>query len=241
MVLISIVTWNSRSVLPHCLASLETQTYRNTSIVIIDNASTDGTLEFLAAHYPHIPVIKNTTNRGFAAAQNQGIQYLATSSYVLVLNPDVILTPNYLISLVAIMEQNQKTAGITGQLLRFKFEGDTVVKTNIIDSEGLEMLPTRHVRERNAGSLTTNSSPHAVWGISGACALYRMSALEDVKQNEEYFDQDFFCYKEDVDISWRMQRKGWSFLYMPCAQAYHARGIGKDKSHGKRPLHINQW
>src|SRR3989338_8783522 len=320
-VAIHIVTWNSLPYIRWCMPSLKAQTYPHYSILIIDNASSDETCAFLAKEHPDIPVIHNTENRGFAAAHNQATRESAEkATYVLVLNPDAMLTPTYIETLVGIMEQNPHAAGITGQLLRYRVERDNVVTTNIIDSEGFEMLPWRQVRERHAGmslrgakrrsnpELSTlhdgiaspptadrNDRCEAVWGISGACALYRMSALEDAKlpiiqgargsnifvrglpeagggasfaidkratppvlrsvlakeepssaeeyvaTPREYFDEDFFCYKEDVDLAWRLGNLGWQFLYTPQAIAYHHRGIGKEKPHGERPTLINYW
>ena len=252
---VQVVTWNSMPYLQFCLESLTAQTYKHISITIIDNASTDGISEYLATAYPHISIIKNTTNRGFAAAHNQGITWHIANSkwpkattYIFVLNPDVILTPSYLEHVVKIMQREPKAAGITGQLLRYQLKDGNVITTTTIDSEGLEVLPWRAVRERHAGHRISNFEfrisnlpPQAVWGISGACALYRISALEDVKQNEEYFDQDFFCYKEDVDMCWRMRTRGWKFLFTPTAQAFHKRGIGHDTPHTQRNPRINQW
>ncbi len=333
MVLVTIVTWNSLPCIKFCLKSLAEQTYKDISIVVVDNGSQDGTVEELNvwrlnlySRFNLFRLIQNTTNRGFAAAQNQGIACHSSKggnpdpySYILVLNPDAILTPTYLEEAVRMMEQNQQAGGITGQLLRYKMQGNKIITTNIIDSEGLEMLPWRQVRERNAGkrSLAScleakllNIAPMPVWGISGACALYRLSALEEIKipiikkmmsegvahalRNErgvspkkngiagvasmvsreagratpryerqqrdcaaasqgrltavfrgdtqsEYFDEDFFCYKEDVDLAWRMRARGWNFLYTPHAVAFHQRGIGKEKPHRNRRVLINQW
>jgi GT2 family glycosyltransferase len=302
---INIVTWNSLPYLRFCLESIKQQTLKNFSILIIDNASTDGTLEFLEKQYPEITVIKNTANLGFARAHNQGIHHLTLPSpyqgegggevYLLILNPDVILTPDYLEKIATLMEQEPEAAGITGRLLRYTFDEKSQIPnpksqinpndqnsnsqitnnslsiihySDIIDSDGLEILKTRKVRERNAGKSTLNyklkaTSYDEVFGISGACALYRLPALEQAKlpiirknsppyprqtlsssapnASSEYFDENFENYKEDIDLSWRLRLLGWKFLFTPEAIAFHHRAIGEEKQREKRSPLINYW
>lgn len=236
-VAITIVTWNSMKYLPEALASVAKQTFRNFVPLIIDNASTDGVVEFVRANHPEAVILKNAKNRGFAHAQNQGIAYakdkLAREGedlFVLVTNPDVILEPDYLERIVDQVERRPEVGSAGGKLLKVYERGEDVlregVRSNRIDSAGLRVYKSRRVVERGAGE---DEEPERyerteeVFGISGALALYRLSALEDVAYLGECFDEDFFAYKEDVDLAWRLRLRGWIALYVPGARAYHYR------------------
>lgn len=236
--------------LPDLMKSLREQTFRDFSILVIDNASADGTIEFLREKYPETKVLRNFKNLGFAPAHNQGIKYALAmwrnepleECYVLVTNPDIILTPDYLKNIVACAEAKPRTAVFGGKLLKvFRQEEDGFqenVRTDSIDSTGLVISRGRRVVDRGAGELDHNQHDSAteVFGVSGALAFYRASALEAVRCGEEYFDDNFFAYKEDVDLAWRLQLHGFGAEYVPQAKAYHFRRVaGKEKS---RPLDL---
>ncbi|MCD6471376.1 glycosyltransferase family 2 protein, partial [bacterium] len=237
---IQIVTWNSREYIGDCLDSIFSQTFKDFTVLIIDNASTDGTVEFIEKKYKNIYILRNSKNLGFSRAHNQGIK-LTNSKYVFVLNPDVILEPTFLEEIIKKAEKNKKIAAFGGKLLKIKFipyhrwlSGDAgftnrelneKIKTNVIDSTGLKIYRSRMVVDRGEGQEDKGkyNKQEKVFGISGACVLYRRKALEDIKIFDEYFDEDFFAYKEDVDLAWRLQLRGWSALYCPNALAYHFR------------------
>lgn len=227
---INLVTWNSLKFLPQCLASIFQQNYKDFSLLIIDNGSNDGTIKFLEKEYPHIAFLKNSRNLGFSKAHNQGIKFAIEKGfdYVLVINPDIILTQNCLENLVQTMESDLRIAGVGPKL--FKVQTGNVelkesIKTKIIDSCGLKILRSRKVVERGAKEMDEGqyNKKEEVFGISGALVLYRSKTLNDIKINDEYFDEDFFAYKEDIDLAWRLRLKGWKNLYQPKAIAYHYR------------------
>lgn len=246
-VIIQIVTWNSEKFLKDCLDSIFQQTFKSFSVLIIDNGSTDNSLEIVRNNYSkqkikekfnrtnNIFVFQNNKNLGFSRAHNQGFN-LCQSEYVLVLNPDVILEPDFLARLVRIANKEKKFGSFGGKLLRI-MTGDAEcgekIKTDIIDSAGLNMLKNHHFVDRGQGEKDKGQYDRLtdVFGISGACVLYRRQALEEVKINDEYFDQDFFAYQEDIDLAWRLQSGGWPALYAPQARAFHYRGAGlKEKA-----------
>lgn len=244
---IHIVTWNSMRFLPDLLESIMEQTYSDFNVLVIDNGSTDGIEAFVRERYPQIVFLRNARNLGFSPAHNQGIRYAIEhwpadalrDRFILLANPDTIFTPSFLEMLMAQTRAHPEVGSFGGKLLRAfgeHLDDDVfheVVRSDRIDSVGLN--PHRHgtVTDRGAGELDEGQydKQEAVFGISGALALYRAAALEDVRFRDEFLDQDFFAYKEDVDLAWRLQRAGWDALYVPEAVAYHYRGMyGPERS-----------
>lgn len=254
-VVISIVTWNSMKYLPEALASVDAQTYADYTLVIVDNASQDGVAEFVRGNHPRAGLLRNTKNLGFARAHNQAIQYAKAriapergDLLMLVMNPDAVLEPTFLDEAVAAMRRHPEAGSVCGKLLRMVHSTDELhpggEKTFTIDSAGLRIRKTRRMDDRGAGEQdgTDFDQPREVFGPSGALALYRLSALDSVAYQErpksmgaepriEYFDEDFFAYKEDIDLAWRLRLAGWSSWYEPRAVAYHYRTArGKDRA-----------
>jgi GT2 family glycosyltransferase len=230
---INIVTWNSFSYLKDCLQSVFNQTMKDFSVLIIDNGSQDETVEFLEKEYGNrLQIIKNEDNQGFAGAHNQGIKIAKENGaeYVLVANPDVILTQNFLEKLISEADKRPDVGSFGGKLLRkitlAPFAKGGIKEDGIIDSAGLKIFKNRRAVEIGAGEkdIGRYNNKKEVFGISGALVLYRLRALEDVKIDSEYFDNNFFAYKEDIDLAWRLQLAGWKSLYIPESVAYHYRG-----------------
>lgn len=239
---VQIVTWNSMRYILDCLESLMRQSYRDFSIIIIDNGSDDGTVEFIRSQYPTVSVLQNFKNLGFCRANNQGIQ-LAKGEYVLVMNPDVILDDDFLQELVVFSDQHPEGASFGGKTFKLFTEAidskdqsglREVVKSDIIDSAGLEICKSRKVTNRGEGIKDNGQFDRTeeVFGLSGSCALYRKSALEETMIKNEFFDQDFFAYKEDIDLAWRLRLYGFSAWYIPEAICHHHRRLA-DRTNGK--------
>lgn len=148
------------------------------------------------------------------------------SDYVVITNPDIIYTSTYFEKIIARIEQDEKIAAITGKV--YKYDFDRQKPTNIIDTVGLFAYKNRRIIDDGQGLIDGGQFDEEcqIFGVSGACPLYRTKALEDVKILGEYLDEDFFMYKEDVDLSWRFLLFGWKNLYYPGAIAYHGRGTG---------------
>lgn len=231
---IVLIHYNTPQYLRTCLDSIFAQTYENIEVFFIDNNSPDKEgLEYVKKEYGHkeaLRIIDNSENLGYAKAANQGIKMAIEkkhpSDYVVITNPDIIYTPEYFEKIIARIEKDPKISAITGKILKFDFEKKE--KTNLIDTVGLFAYKNRRIVDRGQG-LTDEGQfdkEEEVFGVSGACPLYRRTALEDVKVMGEYFDEDFFMYKEDVDLSWRFLLYGWKNFYYPSAVAYHGRGTG---------------
>jgi len=232
-VAVCIVTWNSAAWIEECLASVRRQTWPNVSVVVVDNASTDDTVWRIGRVDMDLRLIRNERNLGFAAGQNLAITAV-DADYYLVLNPDVWLAPDYVELLVKIMEERPEIGSAAGGLVRADGSG-------ILDSAGLVMSWTRRAVDRGAGRLPEEfGEPGEVFGVSGAAAMYARRMIRDVSVEGEFFDEDFFAYKEDVDVAWRARLLGWTAWYEPRARALHARGWGERSDRGRIPLEIRR-
>lgn len=225
LVSIVIINYNARQQLTACLDSLYAQTDKNLEIIFIDNHSQDGSCQYVMTNYPQVLAVCNRHNCGYAEGGNQGIK-MAKGEYVMLLNPDVVLEKDYIGRCLRQMEEDSKIAAICGKIYKYDFEKN--IKTRLIDTTGLFCYRNRRIIDNGQGLEDNGQFDRAkeVFGISGACPVYRKAALDDVKIGNEYLDQDFFMFKEDVDISWRFLLFGWKSFYLPSAVAYHGRGTG---------------
>ena len=300
MVSVTIVTWNSEKYLADCFAALAAQDYRDLEVIIVDNASEDGTHALLKNVDPSWRVIYNDKNVGFAAGQNQAIR-ASSGNYVLCLNPDVVLSPNFITQLMAAGGESCFDAGIfCGKLLRWdparecgetsrepavpkttdslpedgSYQGTTSVvpteaqedqgfspctsqpqglkpcpdtkpeadprRSNILDSTGIYFTPNMRHLDRGAEEIDRGQYDRTqyVFGASGAAAFFRRSFIDDVSIEDEFFDEDFFAFREDGDLAWRAQLMGWKCLYVPTAVAWHVRRVTPERRKDL-PLVIN--
>lgn len=229
---INILGYNSEKYLKLCLKSVFWQTYPNLEIIYIDNKSSDNSVTLVhqlsrSATLP-IKIIVNKKNLGYAGGHNVGINK-STGEYILCLNPDIILDKNYIKNIIDLFQENKKAAVIGGKLLKSYFDNSEIKKTNIIDSIGLQISKSHRVVER--GGLEKDKGQYGkieeMFGISGAASVFRRRALDDISDYKDgkkvYFDEDFFAYKEDIDICWRLRHQGYTCLYQPNSVAYHNR------------------
>lgn len=212
-----------------CLDAVSKQTYAPMTVMVVDNASLDGTVNWIQEHFPSIHLLRNTRNVGFSRGHNQAIR-LSDAPYVLVLNPDVILDPEWVGRAVAFMEDHPDYGAFGGKTRRYSYSHDELKETrfsDIIDSTGLHVSRSRHIIDIGSGMVDGEGFDHAhdVFGLSGSCVFFRRQALESARFRDEFFDEDFFAYKEDADLAWRLQRLGWKSRYEPGALAYHHRHI----------------
>lgn len=223
LVSITIVTYNSGRFIKRCLDSILDQTYPFTEIIVIDNCSTDGTTDILEPFEDRCRIIYNEENIGFAAAQNQAIG-MSDSGWVLTLNPDVLLLPDFITALVHAGNLDPRIGTVCGKLLTMSAGFDFPEKP-VVDSTGIFFTPT--LRHLDRGSLEFDNGHYRqyefVFGATAAAALYRREMIEDISLDGEFFDSDFFVYREDADVSWRSQILGWKCLYAPYARGYHVR------------------
>jgi GT2 family glycosyltransferase len=255
---VHIVSYNSADDIIDCLQAVIAQDYPINQIVVVDNASSDGCAEkvnifFNALHkvspshtledteqlnllkqleIPTLLLLQNKENTGFAPAHNQAISSTETD-YVLVLNPDLTLAPDYISRLIARMEANPLIGSATGKLLLKADHG-------LVDSTGLRMNRARRAFDRGAGEPADQwTQSGTVFGVSGAAAMYTRRMIDDISVDGEFFDPDFFAYKEDVDVAWRAELFGWQGYYDAEAIGYHERGW-KTSGRDTKPMFIRQ-
>ncbi len=204
----------------------------------MDNASSDGTVEILKTFEDRVQIVYNRANRGFAGGQNQAIA-LARADWSLTLNPDVRLTPDFVGTLVRAAESDASIGSVCGKLLAMNPDFEPL-NPPVFDSTGIYM--TRNMRHFDRGSLQPDQhqydTPEFVFGATGAACLYRREMIADISFDGEFFDDDFFAYREDADVAWRAQHLGWKCLYVPAAVAYHVRSVLPSRR-SKLPAVIN--
>src|SRR6202050_1107446 len=224
-VTVTVVTYNSGRFIKRCLESVLEQKYRDLEVVVVDNASTDGTVDILEQFADRCRIYYNDGNVGFAAAQNQAIA-LARGDWVLTLNPDVLLLPNFIQAMVEAGQVDPKAGSVCGKLLTIRPTFDLPEK-ELVDSTGIYFTPM--LRHLDRGSQEVDNGHYLnfeyVFGATAAAALYRRQMVDDIAINNEFFDPDFFVYREDADVAWRAQLMSWRCLYTPLARGYHVRAV----------------
>ncbi|MPY89831.1 MAG: glycosyltransferase [Luteitalea sp.] len=214
-----IVTWNSAEVIAGSVASVRQQGGVAAELLVWDNGSGDETRAHLDVLTRPDERIYADINVGFAAAHNALIAR-SRSEYYIALNPDVVLAPSFTAEIVAALEADPQAGSATGKLLR-------IDNPQILDSTGIRMLPSQRHVDRGADTVDAGQYDRLeyVFGASGAAACYRRHMLEDARIGREYFDEDFFAFREDADLAWRAQLLGWRCVYVPAARAWHGRRV----------------
>ncbi len=225
LVSVTIVTYNSGRFIKRCLESVLAQKYPNKEVIVIDNASDDGTVDILEQFEDRCQIVYNDENIGFAAAQNQAIN-MSTGDWVLTLNPDVLLLGGFIQALVDAGHIHPKIGSVCGKLLTMRATFD-IPDRPLVDSTGIYFTPM--LRHLDRGSQEVDNGHFLryeyVFGASAAAALYRRKMIDDVSIDGEFFDPDFFVYREDADVAWRAQLLGWRCIYTPHARGYHVRKV----------------
>jgi GT2 family glycosyltransferase len=217
---INIVTFNSAQDIVACVQSVEQQTFRDFRIRVWDNDSKDETLPSISTF--DVDLVRSGLNVGFARGHNELVRRFP-SEFVLFLNPDTILGATFLAELISALVSEPRAASAAGKLLRM--DGRT------LDSTGIVMIRSQRHLDRGAEEPDTHQYdvPSEIFGPSGAAAFYRRAALDDVAINGQYFDEDFFAYREDADLAWRCRLRGWTSIYVPTAVARHRRRVTPER------------
>lgn len=224
-----IVNWNTCSLLHNCLMSLvNTDQPLTIEIIVVDNASTDGSVKMIQHDFPDIWLVMNTSNVGFAPACNQGLA-IARGRYSLLLNSDTGVAPDALKQLVNFMDTHPQ-AGACGPQLR-NADGTLQPSGRAFPTLGqalMALLPVPVTLRRvlaNPIEHRDYSQVAAVDEVSGAALCLRMAALQQVGN----LDERFFFFGEDVDLCWRLHTAGWLVYYVPHATITHFWGGSRAK------------
>ena len=211
-VYVVIPNWNGADRIRACLDSLKAQTKDHT-VVVVDNGSADDSVDIIEKHYPDAALIKHSKNFGFAGGVNAGIKYAIEkdAKYVALLNNDAVADKGWLENLASFLDDNPK-AGIAAA--KICDSGKTH-----LDSTGELYTIWGLPYPRGRGEEYSDKYDKDAWvfGASGGASLYRIRMLKEIG----LFDEDFFAYYEDGDISFRAQLAGWKIGYVPRAEVYH--------------------
>lgn len=211
MVSIIIVNYNGLRDIKTCLSSVFDQSYLSFEVIVIDNGSSDSSVEFIENNYPQVKIIKNKKNLGFAKANNQGFD-VSIGEFIATLNNDTEVDKDWLRELVSAM-MDDEDIGMCGSRIMFYKHRD------IINSIGITVSVTGYAYDTAIGEPFSEkfSRKMEIFCPSAAAALYRRKMIEEIG----FFDEDFFAYYEDVDLAWRARLAGWKAVYVPTAVVYH--------------------
>jgi GT2 family glycosyltransferase len=211
LITVIIPNWNGAHLLPTCLDSLRRQSYTDREIIVVDNASTDGSCELLARDYADVCLVALPRNLGFAGACNAGI-HASHSALVALLNSDTEADEDWLAQVVAAFERHPE-AGLVASKMRLFDRRDTLHTAG--DFVRLDGTPgNRGVWQRDEGQFDREEY---VFSACGGSASYRRAMLDEIG----LLDEDFFFSCEDVDLAWRAQLAGWKCVFAPNAIVYH--------------------
>ena len=236
-----IVTHNSQPHLPTCLAYLKAQTLAPDQIIIVDSGSAD--TGYLHAHpkEDRIEVCLHKENIGFCKGNNIGLSHVSSKTeYVLFLNPDAFLWPSFIQKAVAGMVENASIGVLSGLLLGYDLKKKAA--TGLIDSSGIFQTwygkwYDRHQGEPYAGPVFLDNE--RVPAVCGALMFCRFQAIQSVFLGpNQAMDERFFMYKEDIDLSLRLRKKGWSLVFDPSLTAFQCRGWNQKRAKVPRAFRL---
>ncbi len=219
LVSVIVVNWNGKELLQDCLGALQQQTYRYFRVILVDNGSNDGSVEFVNSCYPDVKTISLPDNVGFSAANNIAIKTVDTR-YVALLNNDAVPDPSWLAELVETLEAHPRVGFAASKMLFHD-------RPHVIDRAGDGYTEAGVALLRGRGTTADGFDRcEPVFGACAGAALYRTAMFDDVG----LFDEDFFLLYEDVDLSFRAQLRGYQCLYVPDAIVYHkvSRSVVRD-------------
>jgi GT2 family glycosyltransferase len=208
---IIIPNWNGLKLLRPCLDSLRQQTFTDLEIIVVDNASTDGSVEALQREYPEVRVLALTTNGGYSGGSNAGIR-AARGQILVMLNNDTEAEPGWIAALVDALDRHPEAGSAASRIMlyddrqKLHSAGDYYRRNGLPDSRGVWQTYDAPYNEECF-----------VFGGCGGAVAYRREMLEDIG----LFEERFFMYCEDVDLNWKAQLAGWKCVYVPQAVVYH--------------------
>jgi GT2 family glycosyltransferase len=208
---IIIPSWNGVGLLPDCLDSLRAQTFQGFETIVVDNASTDGTVSLIQQDYPEVRLVTLPTNRGFAGAVNVGISQ-SSGPLVALINQDVEAHPAWLEALLSAAEAHPTAGAFACKIMLFDRRDCFHSAGDAFRRDGIPV--NRGVWQTDTGQFDDHTK---VFGACGGAAVYRSTMLDQVGG----LDERFFMYCEDVDLAWRHQLAGFRAVFVPNSVVYH--------------------
>jgi GT2 family glycosyltransferase len=212
LISVVVVNFNGKHFLHDCFSALLCQDYTPFEIIMVDNASNDGSVEYVQQNFTKVKISIQTTNLGFAGGTNAGIRE-AKGTYILTLNNDTVVSPDFIKELVQQMVSNS-TVGMCASKM--------ILPNGRINSTGICISRSGAAWDRGM-----NKADHGqyefggeVFGPCAGAALYRRAMLDEIR----LFDEDFFLFMEDVDLAFRARLAGWRCIYVPAARVVHMHG-----------------
>jgi len=214
LISVIILNWNGRKVVEACLNSVLKQTYKNLEVIVVDNASSDGSREFINEKFPGIKLIANKENLGFDGGNNVGLK-LAKGEFMMMLNNDTVLVPDCIEELKKSIEKDKRFGACASKVVLN--EGK-----NLIDVAGIAVcLDGMSIGRGRMESIDKFNQEEEVFFASDCACLYRREMIEDIRLPDEIYDEDFFAYADETDMGWRARLSGWKCIYSPKAVCYH--------------------
>ncbi len=232
-----IVCWNHAATLDACLGAVVRLRPAPASVTLLDNASADDSLDVARSWAGRLPleILESPENLGFASGINRS-WIRGRAPWVLFLNPDCAPRSDHvavLLDAVARRPEAGEIGSATGKLLRAR--DDDLAESETLDAAGMVVTPSGRHFDRGSGQADDGRWNRSAWvfGGTGACTVFRRAALEDVLYPDgQLLPESFFAYREDAELAWRLQWRGWRCLYVPEAVAAHRRGLRPE--HGRR-------
>ncbi len=224
---IIIVNWNGKKFLKDCLSSVYKQTYKNFNVYFVDNGSIDGSVDFVKKNFPKTKIIELDKNYGFAKGNNIGISKTLKDKkveYIILLNNDTIVDKNWLLELLKVYESSpHNLGGIQSKII--------LKESNKIHSSGIRI--SRDLSTYPEGFYDTpdlHNRSKKIFSPIGCAAAFKKEALKDVLKNfGEIFDNEYFCYREDDDLGWKLNLIRYYSMYCPSSIVYHLHSSSSGK------------
>lgn len=209
LVSVVIPNFNGESYIENCINSVKKQNYENIEIIVVDDASQDRSVEIIKT-FENVSLYINEKNSGFDVSINRGIR-AASGEYLLLLNNDVVLTPDFITRLVASIEKKERIFSVSSKMVRY-YERD-----KIDDAGDFYHILGWAFKRGDGASVQRYNRPGRVFSACAGAGLYRKSVFDEIG----LFDENFFAYMEDVDIGFRAMTSGYENWYEPAAVCYH--------------------
>jgi N-acetylglucosaminyl-diphospho-decaprenol L-rhamnosyltransferase len=210
-----ILCWNNAGLIDRCVDHvLASEWPGELEVLVVDNGSTDGSVDGWPARHPEVTLIETGANLGYAAGVNRGLAELGDVDAVALVNSDAFVDPGWLQPLATALDEDQSLGAALPKILFAGTEGPPR-----INNVGNELGPTWELHDRGYGEVDHGQYDREedVWGWCGAAVLLRRHYLDDVGR----FDERLFMYAEDADLSWRGARRGWRYRYVPTSVVHH--------------------